>query len=126
MRSTQMPQTQHMQMQRQMQRQVQRQVQPSDQGGEAVRHAGLHNGAAAEARGGVSGGVTLAMLQARQDQLQQRQVPLVIHPDHSTTAACLPLMTRSAPRARLGLCCVPMPLLAAPRAPWPPLASQSK
>ena len=126
MHSTPMPQTQHVH----VQRQVQRQVQPSDQASEGVRHAGLHNGAAAEARGGVSGGVsggvTLAMLQARQDQLQQRQVPLVIHPDHSTTAACLPLMTRSAPRARLGLCCVPMPLLAAPRAPWPPLASQSK
>jgi len=67
--------------------------------------------------GGMSGGVTLAMLQARQEQLQQRQVRLVITPDHSTTAACLPPMSRSTPRARLRLCCLPLPPLAAACAP---------
>lgn len=115
----QMPQTQQTQ-------QMQRQRQPSAEGGEGVRHAGPQNGAAAEARGGMSGGMrggmTLAMLQARQEQLQQRQVPLVITPVHSITAAYLPLKSRSAPRARLGLCWVPMPLLAAPCRPWPRLA----
>ena len=78
----------HMHMQ---QMQMQMQMQSPDQGGEGVTR--LLRDAAAEAHGAmVPRASRVATLQARQMELQQRQVPLVITPDHchSRYHSCIP------------------------------------